>query len=139
MKRLLHRQKMVLNFINSCDEILAGEPDNIEMMRQRGLLYTIAGEYDKAIQDFERTIEAYLADAKTYYLKSDCHYNKGEFDQAKRDYMRAVSLQYPAQFTEEDIKRAVILDDQDLNDIKTVVEQEKELAFVNFLRNFSAQ
>lgn len=130
MKKLVHRQKMILDFIKSCDEILTEDSGNTQVRRLRGLMYNIAGEYDKAIRDFEQAIQEVPAEAMAYYLRSHSHYVKGEFDLAKRDYMRAVKMQHGATYSENDINEAVILDDQDLADIKAVIEHEKNQAIL---------
>lgn len=119
---------MILDFIRSCDEALADEPNNLEVLKLRGLMYEIAGEYDKALNDFERAVKVIPDDALSYYMKSSCHYGKGDYDLAKRDYMRAVKIQYPAKYTEEDINRAVVSDKEDLEQIKMIIDSEKEQA-----------
>lgn len=132
MSPLVNRQKMILDFIKSCDEALAHEPSNAQIMRLRGLMYNVLGEYDKALSDFEQAIKSAPADAVTYYLKSDSHYRKDEFNKAKQDYMRALKLQQDAKFTEEDIIKATVTDSNDLKEIKTVIEFEKEQAILKF-------
>jgi len=135
MRRMILRQKMICEFLDSCSERLKQEPDNIDVIRIRGILYNLAEKYDKAITDFERIIATIPSDVSAYYLKSDCYFNKGEFDLAKRDYMRALKLQFDTKITDSSIKNAVILDEQDLKDIEKVLEYEKNQAILNFLPN----
>lgn len=127
---------MICGFLDSCNERLKQEPDNIEIIRIRGMLYSLAEKYDQAISDFKLIIETTPTDASAYYLKSDCHFNMGDFDLAKRDYMRALKLQFDTSITEGDIEVAVIIDAQDLKDIEKVLEYEKEQAFQNYLPEF---
>jgi tetratricopeptide (TPR) repeat protein len=133
MRRMILRQQMICGFLDSCNEKLKQEPDNINIIRIRGILYNLAEKYDKAITDFERIIDTMPSDASAYYLKSDCHFNKGEFDLAKRDYMRALKLQFETKITDSSIENAVILDQQDLKDIEKVLEYEKNQAIINYL------
>ncbi|MDO9001084.1 MAG: hypothetical protein Q7W45_15065 [Bacteroidota bacterium] len=133
MRRMILRQQMICEFLDSCNEKLKQEPDNINIIRIRGILYNLAEKYDKAITDFERIIDTMPSDASAYYLKSDCHFNKGEFDLAKRDYMRALKLQFETKITDSSIENAVILDQQDLKDIEKVLEYEKNQAIINYL------
>ncbi|MDP3147312.1 MAG: hypothetical protein Q8N66_18030 [Bacteroidota bacterium] len=130
---MILRQQMICEFLDSCNEKLKQEPDNINIIRIRGILYNLAEKYDKAITDFERIIDTMPSDASAYYLKSDCHFNKGEFDLAKRDYMRALKLQFETKITDSSIENAVILDQQDLKDIEKVLEYEKNQAIINYL------
>lgn len=127
-----------MGFIKSCNEALEIEPDDIQVIRLRGLMYNIAGEYDKAIKDFERTVESIPGDAVAYYLKSNSHYGRGEYDQAKRDYMKGLKIQHEAKFTEEQINCAVVTDDQDLKDIKAVIEHEKQQAILRYFDAFNS-
>ncbi|MGQ0827972.1 MAG: tetratricopeptide repeat protein [Bacteroidota bacterium] len=139
MRRILWRQKMVCGFIDTCNEKLKQEPNNIDIIRTRGILYNLAEKYDKAITDFERIINEMPSDVSAYYLKSDCHFNKGEFDLAKRDYMRALKLQFDTKITDSAIEKAVVIDEQDLKDIEKVLEYEKNQAILNFLPNLIAE
>lgn len=127
---------MICGFLDSCNERLKQEPNNIEIIRVRGMLYSLAEKYDQAINDFKSIIETMPSDASAYYLKSNCHFNIGEFDLAKRDYMRALKLEFDTKITEDDIERAVIIDAQDLNDIEKVLEHEKKQALRNYLPEF---
>lgn len=139
MKRIVWRQKMICGFIDSCNEKLKQEPDNIDIIRTRGILYNLAEKYDNAISDFERIIDELPSDAIAYYLKSDCYFNRGEFDLAKRDYMRALKLQFDTKITDISIENAVIIDEQDLKDIEKVLEYEKNQAILSFLPNLIAE
>lgn len=139
MRRMILRQKMICEFLDSCSEKIKQEPDNIDVIRIRGILYNLAEKYDKAITDFEKIIATMPSDASAYYLKSDCYFNKGEFDLAKRDYMRALKLQFDTKITDSSIGDAVILDEQDLKDIEKVLEYEKNQAILNFLPNLIAE
>ena len=47
--------------------------------------------------------------------------------------MRALRLQLDTKITENDIEKAVILDDQDLKDIERVLEHEKNQAILKYL------
>lgn len=138
MRRIVMRQKMICGFIDSCNEKLKQEPNNIDIIRTRGILYNLAEKYDKAITDFGRIIGE-MPDASTYYLKSDCHFHKGEFDLAKRDYMRALKLQFDTKITDNSIESAVIIDEQDLKDIEKVLEYEKNQAILSYLLNLIAE
>lgn len=138
MKRLINRQKMILDFIKSCNDSLIENPDDIQVIRLRGLMYNVAGEYDKAIENFERTVQSLPGDAVAYYLKSNSHYSRGEFNQAKRDYMKGLKIQHETTFTEEQINSVVVTDDQDLLDIKTVIDHEKEQAISRYFNELSS-
>ncbi|MES2397490.1 MAG: hypothetical protein V4549_15890 [Bacteroidota bacterium] len=137
--RIAMRQKMVCGFIDSCNEKLKQEPNNINIICTRGILYNLAEKYDKAIMDFEKIIDSMPKDASAYYLKSDCYFNKGEFDLAKRDYMRALKLQLDTTITDSAIENAVIIDEQDLKDIEKVLEYEKNEAILKYLPNLIAE
>lgn len=130
---------MICGFLDSCNERLKQEPNNINILRTRGILYNLAEKYDKAIKDFEQIIDSMPKDASAYYLKSDCHFNKGEFDLAKRDYMRALKLQFDTTITDSSIENAVITDEQDQKDIEKVLEYEKNQAIINYLPNLIAE
>ncbi|MBI2722033.1 MAG: tetratricopeptide repeat protein [Bacteroidetes bacterium] len=139
MRRIVMRQKMICGFLDSCNEKLNQEPNNVNVIRTRGILYNLAEKYDKAITDFERIIDEMPSDVSAYYLKGDCHFHKGEFDLAKRDYMRALKLQFDTKITDSSIENAVIIDEQDLKDIEKVLEYEKNQAILNYLPNLIAE
>lgn len=99
MEHLTHRRDMILDFIKSCNEALTEHPEDIQLVRIRGLLHHMLDQYDEAIDDYVRTIKCLPNDAVVYYLKSDVHYHRGEFDLAKRDYLRGLKIQNNAKFT----------------------------------------
>lgn len=126
---------MIADLIKSCNEKLAEDPENIQLIRMRGLLYDMLDQYDEAIEDYIRAIKALPNDAVVYYLKSNIHYRKGEFNMAKRDYLRGLKIQHNANFTEEQIERAVVKDDEELEDIRRVIEHEKNEAIRRYFDN----
>ena len=126
---------MICDFLDTCSEKLKQDPNNINILLTRGILYNLAEKYDKAITDFEQIIDSMPKDASAYYLKSDCHFNRGEFDLAKRDYMRALKLQFDTTITDSSIENAVIIDEQDIKDIEKVLEYEKNQAIISYLPN----
>jgi tetratricopeptide (TPR) repeat protein len=135
MRSIIMRQKMICDFLDTCSEKLKQDPNNINILLTRGILYNLAEKYDKAITDFEQIIDSMPKDASAYYLKSDCHFNRGEFDLAKRDYMRALKLQFDTTITDSSIENAVIIDEQDIKDIEKVLEYEKNQAIISYLPN----
>jgi len=60
----------------------------------RGLAYSAAGEYDRAVQDYTRAIMLDPNYAPAYNDLGVAHKDKGDYDRAIEDYTRAISL-YP--------------------------------------------
>lgn len=131
MERLKEQSDMFKELLATCNKRLMSEPDNMEVFELRGLLYNIAEMYDKAIDDLNRVINSLPEDGNAYYLRSDCHYGKKEFNLAKQDYLRALKVQmkeekeFITNHTEEVIKEAKIESEQELSDMKKILEFEK--------------
>lgn len=60
----------------------------------RGLDYHNSGEYDKAIDNYDKAIELYPNLAYSYYNRGHTEFKKGEYDKAIDDYTKAIEL-YP--------------------------------------------
>jgi lipoprotein NlpI len=58
----------------------------------RGLAYERRGEFDRAIQDFDRVIELRPDTSKAFYNRAIAYHKKGEFDRAIQDFDRVVQL-----------------------------------------------
>jgi tetratricopeptide (TPR) repeat protein len=139
MDRLKKQSDMFKELLATCNKRLMSEPDNMEVFELRGLLYNVAEMYDKAIDDLNRVIKNLPDDENAYYLRSDCYYMKKDFNSAKQDYLRALKVQmkdeqeFVSKHTEEVIKEAKIENEQELNDMKKVLEYEKARILLYYL------
>ncbi|HSH65397.1 MAG TPA: hypothetical protein VLB84_06240, partial [Bacteroidia bacterium] len=66
MKRIVLRNKMICHILDSCNKELQKEPQNVEILRTRGIAYSIAKRYMEAIDDLLRVINALPSDASSY-------------------------------------------------------------------------
>lgn len=133
MKRIELRHKMICGFLDSCKEKLKQEPNNIDLIRTRGILYNLVEKYDKAIRDFEQIIDTMPKDVSSHFLKSDCLFKMGEFDLAKRIFLRGLQLDSDPDIPESAIENAVISNDQELKEMEEVLEFEKNKAILAYL------
>jgi lipoprotein NlpI len=58
----------------------------------RGLAYERKGDFDRAIQDFDRVIELRPDTSKAFYNRAIAYHNKGQFDRAIQDFNQVVQL-----------------------------------------------
>lgn len=139
MERLKEQSKMFKELLATCNTRLMSEPDNMEVFELRGLLYNVAEMYDKAIDDLNRVIKTLPDDGNAYYLRSDCHYMRKDFNLAKQDYLRALKAQmkdekeFVSNHPEEVIKEAKIENQEELNDMKKILEFEKAKILLHYL------
>ena len=139
MKRLTAECEMVFELLEACDEKLGSEPNNMEIVILRGMLHNIVQAYDEAIADLNKVIKNTPEDERGYYLRSDCHFNKGEYDLAKRDYLRALKIQFKDDkefvkgHTEKVISEAIIENEEEKADIKKILEHEKKRVLLSYI------
>lgn len=132
MKRLKAENDMIVGLLEACNEKLKTELGNMQIVKLRGVLYIVAQEYDKAICDLNKIINDLPEDEAAYYLRSDCHFNKGEYDLAKRDYLRALKIQlkedeeFVTGHTEKVIQEATMDSEEEKATIKKILDFEKE-------------
>lgn len=132
MERLKAEREMILGLLGSCNEKLKREPDNLGIVKLRGIIYIVGQEYDKAISDLDRIISNMPGDEVAYYLRSGCHFDKGEYDLAKRDYLRALKLnlkddeEFVKGHTEQVILQATMDSEAEKTTIKKILDFEKE-------------
>lgn len=119
---------MICHILDSCNKELEKEPHNVEILRTRGIAYSIAKKYMQAIDDLLQVINALPSDASSYYLKSDCHFQLGEFEKAKEDYVRATLLERDPAIERGKIENVTVSDETELADIKTILDYEWEKA-----------
>lgn len=74
------------------DDAIRKSPNKARPYNDRGNAYNDKGEFDLAIQDFNKSIEAFPYDAKVYSNRGIAYANKGEFDRAILDYNKAIEL-----------------------------------------------
>lgn len=140
MNKILAQCKMLVELLESCNEKLELEPDNMEIVKLRGLVFNAAQLYDEAIKDLNDVIQNLPNDESSYYLRSDCNFNKKEFDLAKRDYMRALKIQFKdddkefaSGYTEEVIEASIVGNEKELESMKKVLEYEKKRVLLSYI------
>lgn len=124
---------MICGFLDSCNEKLKQEPNNINILRTRGVLYSLAQKYGEAINDFIAVLKAFPDDFSSYYLKSDCHYQLGEFEKSKQDFMRAALLEDNPNIEKSYIENVLVPAETELKEIEKILEYERNKAI---LRSF---
>lgn len=132
MKRLKAEYEMVQELLEACNEKLKVDPNNIEIIKLRSVIHLVVHSYDEAITDLNKVINDLPQDENFYYLRSDCHFNKGEYDLAKRDYLRALKIQFKDDtefvegYTEQEISEATLDNDEEKATIKKILDHEKK-------------
>jgi len=84
---------MINELLNDTNEKLREEPDNLELIKLRAVIYASMDLYDKSLQDLEIVINKLPLDRQAYVLRSGCHLKKDEHDLAKEDYLRAIKIE----------------------------------------------
>jgi len=143
MKKLKEQCEMIYELLDACNEKLTSEPSNIEIIQLRGILYSGVELYDEAIKDLDKVINSLPDDEDAYFLRCDCHYNKGEYDLANQDYLRALKIQFPDDeefvkgYTEEVISKSTIDNNKELKDLKKTLEYEKKRILISYIPQLS--
>ena len=65
MRRIALRHKMICHLLEACNKELLNEPNNIEILRTRGIAYNIAQKYGEAISDFIEVLKALPEDVSS--------------------------------------------------------------------------
>ncbi len=133
MRRIALRHKMICHLLEACNREHLKDPNNVEILRTRGIMFNIANKYNEAINDFIEVLKALPEDASSYYLKSDCHYQLGELEKAKEDFMRATLLEDNPNIDKKYIENVLVPDKTELADIEKILEYERNKAI---LKNF---
>ncbi len=74
------------------DRILASDPNNVEILMDRGVAYAKKSEWDHAIRDFGKVLELDPSSADAHYNRGRAYAKKGELKRAFRDYDEALRL-----------------------------------------------
>lgn len=127
------RYERAIQNYSKVSEVLM-ETDNPNLVTayfNRGLAYHLNGDYDKAIEDFDRVITMNPEDDKAFYYRGNAHALQRSADKALEDYSRAIRLnpddarlyyyrglayqENPAtlDLAVDDFKRAIALDPSD--------------------------
>jgi len=130
MRRIALRHKMICYLLETCNKALLKEPNNMEILRTRGIAFNIAQKYGEAISDFIEVLKALPDDVSSYYLKSDCHYQLGEFEKAKQDFMRAALIEDNPNIEKSQIENVLVPDETELAEIEKILEYERNKAIL---------
>jgi tetratricopeptide (TPR) repeat protein len=130
MERFVLRNKMLCHVVESCNKELLKEPNNIAILKTRGIALNIAQKYNEAINDFVKVLKALPDDFSSYYLKSDCHYQLGEFIKAKQDFMRAALLEDNPNIERSYIENILVPEETELKEVEKILEYERNKAIL---------
>ena len=139
MKKIQLRHKLVQEYLNSCSEKLQKEPENIDLLKFRALLFNLNENYQKGIDDLNNVLERSPEDGDMFMLRGDCQFNLKEFDLAKHDYLRALKCMSPeilANMVESYIIKETILNEDELRDMEKVFTSNKENLIMKLLPGF---
>ncbi len=133
MKRIVLRHTMICHLLDSCNKELLKDPDNMEILKTRGIALNLAMKYEEAINDFIKVLKVFPGDVSLYYLKSDSHYELGEYEQAKQDFMRAALLEDNPDIDKSHIENVLVPEETELKEVETILDYERNKAI---LKNF---
>ena len=102
----------------------------------RGVALNLAERYTDAITDFVKIIKK-TSNVSSYYLKSDCHYQLQEFEEAKKDFMRATLLEDNPDMDMKDIEDVLVPDETELEEVELILEYERNKAILKSFPNLS--
>lgn len=127
--------------LETCNEKLKLEPENMQVVRLRGILNNVVQLYDEAISDLNRIINHFPNDAAIYYLRSHCYFSKRLYDLAKQDYLRALKIEFKKEesefvesYSEEIILQASISDgEEEIKNLQKILEYEKIATLLKYI------
>ena len=89
--RLSNEEKLGFAF-NIYNSLITEHSVNPEVYHHRGYAYMLVGEFDKAIEDFNETIELNPKHPVAYVNRGLAYHLLGEFDKAIVDFSKAIEL-----------------------------------------------
>ncbi len=78
--------------LSDCDFAVANQPKNKIALSNRGSVWLLAKEYQRAVLDFNAAIEVVADDAALYFNRGIAHASMGDRDKANLDYAQAIKL-----------------------------------------------
>ena len=100
--------------IDDYNKVIELNPNDATAYHDRGLAYKRKGKHDKAIQDFNKTIE--IKDfAEAYYTRGECYRQRNDFSNCANDFFISAFLLFMQKRGNEALK--LIKATYDLKDI----------------------
>ena len=86
-------ERAIQNYSRVSDVLVETDnPNLITAYFNRGLAYHLNGDYDKAIEDFDKVITMNPNDDKAFYHRGNAHALQNAADKALEDYSQAIQL-----------------------------------------------
>ena len=70
------------------------DPNDIDAYNDRGILYALFGQYDRALEDYGRALALNPAFAEAYFNRGGLYSKAGQTELARADYQKACDLGY---------------------------------------------
>lgn len=87
---------LVTLFLSACAPvpkvIVLHDPLSVEEHLSLGLSYEINGEYDEAIEEYDKAVRKSEGDDRPFYYMANACYKKGEYDLAEEYYRKALEI-----------------------------------------------
>ncbi len=88
---LLSRGNLYKAFVQY-DKSLQLNPDNIEVVYKKGLLFVIGGLNQDAIKEFQKVIKEESGHALAYKGMGQAFFQMKKYDEAKKNFQKAIEL-----------------------------------------------
>lgn len=89
---ILQTTRQFRQAISHCGLALSVNPNNVEVLSNRGSAHLSLGDFDLALADFSKAIEKRPEDASNYFNRALAHAAKQQHHDAIADYSKAIEL-----------------------------------------------
>ncbi|MCC6372890.1 MAG: tetratricopeptide repeat protein [Bacteroidia bacterium] len=128
MNRNEIKHRMMMELLGNCNEAIALEPNNLDLIKTRGIVLNIIEKYKEAIRDFSKVLRTSTKDTACYYLRSESYFQLGDYAEAKRDFLKAVNIEQNKGLTTAMLEDPEITKEIELADIKEILAFERQKA-----------
>ena len=88
----LYENKDFYNALETINEVILNEPNNIRALIVRAKIYNKIKGYDKALSDYEKLILLDPKNPELYFWRTDVHEDLEDYEKAIEDYNISISL-----------------------------------------------
>ena len=139
VRKITDDQKKLIILKGRLDTILVGQINELSALNEKGILFSMLGEYDRAIKCYDKAIKLEPCYIAAWINRGNAMKDKGLYEEAVKCYDKALEIKLQNRCSQNDIQNTSIMTGKDTEACKyynrNLLEKDPDRMYVTILYN----